>query len=237
MFKIEHLYKKYKGEKKYAVEDLSLNLDNGQIFGFLGANGAGKSTTIKCITGILSFKEGNIELNGCNLKKDPQKFKSMIGYVSDDNSIYENLTGFEFVSFVGKLYNVPIKELEERIALYSKRFKMDKVLDCQLKTYSYGLKQKINIIAALVHEPDLWILDEPLLGLDPISIQEIKDCMIEWKEKGKIVFFSSHNIDLVEKICDVVGIIEKGKLDEIIKLNEFDKGESLEKYFLQKLAD
>ncbi len=233
MLTIKHLNKKYKNNDRYSVKDLNLTLNDGEIFGFLGKNGAGKSTTIKCMTGIIPFESGEIKVCGHDIKKDPIGAKMNLGYVPDDHAVYDNLTGREYVVFMGNVYGVEKEVIEQRINTFSQLFSMTKFLDKQIRSYSHGMKQKICIIAALIHNPRFWVLDEPLMGLDPQSIAEIKGYMIEHKRLGNTVFFSSHNIDMVEKLCDRVGIMHNGQLLEIINVQEFmQTGRSLEEYFL-----
>ncbi len=234
MLEIRNLTKKYKNSDFYSVKNLNLVINEGEIFGFLGKNGAGKSTTIKCMTGLLPFDEGTVKVCGCDIAKDPIGAKLNIGYVPDNHAVYENLTGKEYVNYMGNIYRVEKDVLKERLENFSKLFNMSHAIDKQIRSYSHGMKQKICIIAALIHNPKFWVLDEPLMGLDPQSIAEIKGYMIEHKNKGNTVFFSSHNIDMVEKLCDRVGIMNHGQLMEIIDLKEFSKNStvSLEDYFL-----
>lgn len=234
MLEIRNLTKKYKNSDFYSVKNLNLVINEGEIFGFLGKNGAGKSTTIKCMTGLLPFDEGSILVCGYDIAKDPINAKLNIGYVPDNHAVYENLTGKEYVNYMGNIYRVDKDTLKERLDEFARLFNMSHAIDKQIRSYSHGMKQKICIIAALIHNPKFWVLDEPLMGLDPQSIAEIKGYMIEHKKKGNTVFFSSHNIDMVEKLCDRVGIMNHGQLMEIIDLKEFaTKSEvSLEDYFL-----
>lgn len=238
MLVISNLFKKYNKNKHYSVSDLSLTVNEGEIFGFLGRNGAGKSTTIKCILGILPFEKGSIELDGVDLIKNPNEVKQKIGFVSDERISYENLTGREYVNFIGNVYNVNEDDMKSLLDMYATKFKMTNVLDAPIRTYSFGLKQKISVIAALIHQPKLWILDEPIIGLDPEAAAEIKQCMIDTKNKGNIVFFSSHYIDMVEKLCDRVAIIDEGKLLEIIDMKEFKNTSKidLEEYYLNLIG-
>ncbi len=233
MLTIKNLNKKYKSNERYSVKDLSLTLKDGEIFGFLGKNGAGKSTTIKCLTGIIPFDSGEIIICGHNLKKDPIGAKMNVGYVPDDHAVYDNLTGREYVVFMGNIYGVEKETIEKRIETFAQLFSMTKFLDKQIRSYSHGMKQKICIMAALIHNPKFWVLDEPLMGLDPQSIAEIKGYMVEHRRLGNTVFFSSHNIDMVEKLCDRVGIMHNGQLLEVIDVKQFlATGQSLEDYFL-----
>ena len=239
MLTISHLSKKYKTSKHYSVRDLSFEAKEGEIFGFLGKNGAGKSTTIKCITGIIPFEEGKIEVCGYDVSKNPIEAKLNIGYVPDNHAVYENLTGREYVTYMGNIYKVSKDKIVERINKFAKLFSMEGVLDNQIRSYSHGMHQKICIIAALIHNPKVWVLDEPLMGLDPQSAFEIREYMKEHKRKGNTVFFSSHNIDMVEKLCDRVAIINKGQLLEIINVKEFLRTSkiSLEEHFLTMTKD
>lgn len=238
MLTIKNLNKKYKNNDRYSVRNLNLTLNDGEIFGFLGKNGAGKSTTIKCLTGIIPFESGEICICGHDIKKDPIGAKMNIGYVPDDHAVYDNLTGREYATFMGNVYGVDKDTLKKRIDTFAKLFSMTKFLDKQIRSYSHGMKQKICIIAALIHNPKFWVLDEPLMGLDPQSMAEIKGYMVEHRRLGNTVFFSSHNIDMVEKLCDRVGIMHNGQLLEVIDVKKFAKtGKSLEKYFLDLTKD
>ena len=228
---ISHLKKKYLNSKRYSINDLTLDIKAGEIFGFLGQNGAGKSTTIKCITGIHPYDEGQIVICGHDMKKDPISAKKSIGYVPDNHSVYEKLTGREYVNYIADLYGVPLAEREERMNRYLKMFKITFAVDRQIKGYSHGMKQKICIIAALIHNPRLWVLDEPMVGLDPQSMFDIIDEMKEHTASGNTVFFSSHNIDLVSKLCDRVAIIHDGELKALIDLHEEGNRETLESVF------
>ncbi len=240
MLKINNLTKSYSGSSIPAVNNLTLTVNPGEIFGFIGPNGAGKSTTIKCITGILSFDDGNIQVNGVDLKSSPIEAKKQIGYVSDDHVIYERLTGAEYLNFMTNVFDVPEYERKERIDRYLKLFDLEKAINDQIKSYSHGMKQKLNVIGALVHEPKLWILDEPLTGLDPKSAYTLKKLMREYAEKGNSVFFSSHVLDVVEKVCDRVGIIDGGNLITVCTVSELHESglsKSLEELFLQITSD
>jgi ABC-2 type transport system ATP-binding protein len=220
MLKIEHLTKKYPRSEKLSVSDISLELKPGEIFGFLGQNGAGKSTTIKCLTGILPFDEGTITVCGYDVAQDPINAKMNIGYVPDNHSVYEKLTGVEYVNYIADLYRVDAAAREERFNRYVKLFKLEQAADKQIKSYSHGMKQKICIIAALIHEPKLWVLDEPMMGLDPQSTAEIIAYMKEHCAKGNTVFFSSHNLDLVKKLCHRAAIINEGTIIDRFDLKD-----------------
>lgn len=237
MLKIDHLCKKYINSDVYAVKDLCMEVNPGEMFGFLGLNGAGKSTTIKCITGIYPFDSGSIQIDGHDIKTDSLNAKLSMGYVPDNHSVYEKLTGREYVNHVADLYYVEKEERQKRIEEFAEKFRLSFALDRQIKGYSHGMKQKICIIAALIHKPKLWILDEPLMGLDPQSINDIILEMKEHCKQGNTVFFSSHNIDMVAKLCDRVAIIRKGQLCEIIDLHVEENKETLEEKFLSYTSE
>jgi ABC-2 type transport system ATP-binding protein len=231
--KITSLFKKYRGETNDAVSDLSFSLKEGKIYGFLGKNGAGKSTTIKAIVGIHGYDQGKIEVCGYDVKFEPIEAKMCLGFVPDNYALYENLTGRQYINYIASIYRVEDKDKEERVSALLKRLEMEKAYDKPIGSYSHGMKQKITIISALVHQPKIWILDEPMTGLDPNSIFQIKEMMRDYVKQGNIVFFSSHIIDVVENICDEVIIINKGKFVERLDMNgdpEMRKG--LEKEFL-----
>jgi ABC-2 type transport system ATP-binding protein len=204
--------KRYSTSDVYAVYKANLEIEGGQIFGFLGPNGAGKSTIIKSIVGIQTITSGEIEISGYDANKQAVEAKMQVGFVPDHYALYENLTGREYINYIADLYNVPKAERDQRIADYVSRFRLESAIDNPMKTYSHGMKQKITIMSALVHNPKIWILDEPLTGLDPESIFQVKECMKEHASRGNIVFFSSHIIDVVENICDRIAIIRKGQI-------------------------
>ena len=204
--------KRYSTSDVYAVYKANLEIDGGQIFGFLGPNGAGKSTIIKTIVGIQTITSGEIEISGYDADKQSVEAKMQIGFVPDHYALYENLTGREYINYIADLYNVSKEDRDARISEYVSRFRLEAAIDNPMKTYSHGMKQKITIMSALVHNPKIWILDEPLTGLDPESIFQVKECMKEHASRGNIVFFSSHIIDVVENICDRIAIIRKGQI-------------------------
>ena len=239
MLNINGLTKTYTGNPHPSVDSLSLNVGEGEIYGFIGPNGAGKSTTIKCITGIVGFESGSVTVCGMDLRDDPIAAKRLIGYVSDDHVLYEGLTGLEFVNFMCDVFDVPSSLRRERLEKYLDLFALRDAIGQQIKSYSHGMKQKLNIIGALIHEPKVWILDEPMTGLDPKSSYNLKKLMREHADKGNCVFFSSHVLDVVEKVCDRVGIIDSGKLVAdctISELKTHGLDESLEELFL-KITD
>ncbi|PJN65381.1 ABC transporter ATP-binding protein [Bacillus mycoides] len=236
MIEILNVSKSYNGST-YAVKDLSLSVPSGEIFGFLGPNGAGKSTTIKMITGIHGVDKGTITINGKDIMKNPMEAKKTFGYVPDSPDMFLRLKGIEYLNFMADMYEVPKEVRQERIESLAKKFDLYNALSDQIQSYSHGMRQKIVIIGVLVHEPDVWILDEPLTGLDPKSAYILKEMMKEHADKGKIVFFSTHVLEVAEKICDRVAIINKGNLQFKGNLNEmrdhFESNESLEKMFLE----
>ncbi|MES9752223.1 ABC transporter ATP-binding protein [Bacillus wiedmannii] len=236
MIEITNVSKSY-NESTYAVKDLSLSVPSGEIFGFLGPNGAGKSTTIKMITGIHGVDKGTITINGKDIMKNPMEAKKTFGYVPDSPDMFLRLKGIEYLNFMADMYEVPKEVRQERIESLAKKFDLYNALSDQIQSYSHGMRQKIVIIGVLVHEPDVWILDEPLTGLDPKSAYILKEMMREHADKGKIVFFSTHVLEVAEKICDRVAIINKGKLQFKGNLGEmrdhFKSNESLEKMFLE----
>lgn len=225
------------GKTFKAVDDLNLNIEEGYVYGFLGPNGAGKTTTLKMIAGILNVDKGNIVINGIDISDNPTLAKEQFGYVSDNPDLFLKLKGIEYLNFVGTVYEVEKNKLKENIIKYSKMFEMDNVLNNKIESYSHGMRQKIAIIGALIHEPKVWILDEPLTGLDPKASFTLKEMMKEHAKNGNVVLFSTHVLEVAEKVCDKVAIIAKGKLvfdgtiDEMrAKVGE---DESLEKMFLE----
>ncbi len=225
--------KKYGKNKHYSVDHVSFSVRGGEIFGFLGPNGAGKSTIIKSIVGIQTITSGNIEICGYDVERQSVQAKLNTGFVPDHYALYENLTGREYINYIADLYDVDKATREETIEKYVTRFQLTGSFDNQMKTYSHGMKQKIAIMAALVHNPKVWVLDEPLTGLDPNSIYEVKECMKEHAAAGNIVFFSSHLIDIVSNICDKIVIIKKGKLRAVATVAELEaRNIDLEKFYL-----
>ena len=219
------------------VKDISFTAKDGAITGFIGHNGAGKSTTIKAITGVIKPTEGTILINGIDVVKEPKKAKSQFGYVSDSPDHFLRLTGIEYLNFMADIYDTPMKERKEFIENYAKRFGIYDSLSNQINSYSHGMRQKIMIMGALIHDPSVWILDEPLTGLDPQSAFELKKMMREHAEKGKTVFFSTHVLEVAEKLCDEICIIKKGELlyegtmDDLKSTHK--KQTSLENIFLE----
>lgn len=230
---LRHFSKAYDNNDFYSVNDVSFEVRGGEIFGFLGPNGAGKSTIIKSIVGIQPLSKGDIEVCGFHVEQQAVQAKLQLGFVPDHYALYENLTGREYINYIADLYQVSQEYRDQMITKYVERFQLTDSFDNQMKTYSHGMKQKITIMAALVHNPKVWILDEPLTGLDPNSIHEVKQCMKEHAAAGNIVFFSSHIIDVVEKICDRIAIIKKGKLRACRSVAELEEnGIELEQFYL-----
>lgn len=230
---ISGVYKQYGNNKRYSAENVSLQVKAGEILGFLGPNGAGKSTIIKCVVGIQPATKGSIEINGYDIQKQPEMAKAQFGFVPDHYALYEKLTGREYINYIADLYNVEKQDRDERLAKLLKSLNMEQAIDNKIATYSHGMKQKIAIMSALVHNPKLWILDEPLTGLDPTSIYEVKECMREHAKAGNIVFFSSHIIDVVEKICDRIVIIKNGKIVKSVTMKKLQKDNiNLEEFYL-----
>ena len=237
-YKLIDFSKKYAGRKVFAVEHANLEVHGGEIFGFLGPNGAGKSTIIKSTVGIQPITSGRIEICGYDCESQPIEAKSLIGFVPDHYALYEKLSGREYLNYIADIYRVSKEDRDARIDKYVKLFELENAIDNKIKTYSHGMKQKITIMAALIHEPKIWILDEPLTGLDPQSIFQVKQCMIEHAKKGNIVFFSSHIIDVVEKLCDKIAIIKKGHILCCRNTADVEKeAGSLERYYLDMIGD
>ena len=234
---LNNFTKRYGKSDVYAVKDANLEVNAGEVFGFLGPNGAGKSTIIKSIVGIQTITGGSISVCGYDVKTQPVEAKSQIGFVPDHYALYEKLTAREYVNYIADLYDVPVDVRNERLNEYIKLFEFEVAIDNPIKTYSHGMKQKVTIMAALIHDPKIWILDEPLTGLDPNSIFQVKECMKNHAKKGNIVFFSSHIIDVVEKICDKIAIIKKGQIQCVKSIEEIEKTDSLENFYMSIIND
>ena len=235
---LDNFCKRYGLNKHYSAHNVCLDVKGGEVFGFLGPNGAGKSTCIKSIVGIQPITEGKISVCGYDVKTQAVGAKSLIGFVPDHYALYENLTGREYLNYIADIYEVSKEDRDERINQYVTRFELTDSIDNKIKTYSHGMKQKVTIISALVHNPKVWILDEPLTGLDPTSIYQVKECMREHASKGNIVFFSSHLIDIVEKLCDRIAIIKHGEIQAITTVKEIEAGgQTLEEFYLKIIGD
>lgn len=231
MLKINHLTKKY-GEKK-AVDDLTLEIKPGEIYGFIGHNGAGKTTTIKCCCGISPFDAGEIFIDGMSVAQEPEKCKAAMAYIPDNPDLYEFLTGIAYLNFIADVYGVPKAVREEKIHLYADTFELTADLAQPISAYSHGMKQKLAIIAALIHSPKLIIMDEPFVGLDPKAAHSLKLIMREIVQEGGAIFFSTHVLEVAEKLCDKIAIIKGGKLIRCGDTQEVKGDSSLEDVFLE----
>ncbi len=235
MIKFQNVTKTYNKTVR-ALDDVSFNVKGGEIVGFIGPNGSGKTTTMKLLTGIIKPDQGKIVVNGFNIKEDPIKAKQSIGYIADSPDMFLRLKGTEFLQLIGDIYRVPTEERKERIETLAEKFGLTDALTSPMMSYSHGMRQKMMVIAALLHKPPVWILDEPMIGLDPKSAFELKQLMRDHTKDGNAVFFSTHVLEVAEKLCDRVVIIKNGHilyngtLDELEKQN---KNQSLENIFLE----
>lgn len=232
MIEIKNLTKIYNKTKK-AVDNVSITINDGEIFGFIGHNGAGKTTTIKCMMGILNFEEGDILIDKMSIKDKPLECKKIMAYLSDNPEVYENLTGLEFINFVCDMYEVEDSVRGDNIIKYAEMFNIKNNLNDNISSYSHGMKQKITLIASLCHNPKILILDEPFVGLDPTSVFDLKKVMKELTKKGGIVFFSTHILEVAEKLCDKVAIIKNGKIVTSGTMKEVKGDKTLENVFLE----
>ena len=235
MLKIINLSKSYKNKK--AIENISIEVNKGEVFGFIGHNGAGKTTTIKSIVGIHNFEEGDILINSKSIKENPIECKKDIAYIPDNPDIYESLTGIQYLNFIADIFKVSKNEREEKIKYYSEKFEINKALGDLISSYSHGMKQKLAIISALIHSPKVLILDEPFVGLDPKAAHTLKEIMREICNEGSAIFFSTHVLEVAEKICDKIGIIKGGKLMAYGKTNEVIGDKSLENIFMEMIEN
>ena len=235
MLIIEHLTKTY-GEKK-AVDDLSLHIRPGEIFGFIGHNGAGKSTTLKSAVGILQFDAGTITINGKNILEEPVRCKQEFAYIPDNPDLYDFMSGIKYLNFIADIFAVPAGERQERIRRYADLFELTEDLAQPVSAYSHGMKQKLALIAAWLHSPKLIVMDEPLVGLDPKASHLLKEMMREHCDAGGAIFFSTHVLEVAEKLCDKVAIIKQGRLVKVGTMEEVKGDESLEEVFLELEAE
>ena len=235
MLRIEHLTKTY-GEKK-AVDDLSLHILPGEIFGFIGHNGAGKSTTIKSSVGILKFDKGTITICGKNIKDDPVACKRNLAYIPDNPDLYEFMSGIKYLNFIADIFAIPANERQEKIRKYADQFELTQDLGEPISAYSHGMKQKLAVISAWLHDPKLIVMDEPFVGLDPKASHLLKEMMREHCDKGGAIFFSTHVLEVAEKLCDKVAIIKQGKLVKEGTMEEVKGDDSLEEVFLELEAE
>lgn len=232
MLTINNFSKTFKGGKK-AVDNLNLTIEAGDIYGFIGHNGAGKTTTIRAIVGVMEFEEGEILIEGHSIKAEPLLCKSKIAYIPDNPDLYEHLTGIQYLNFIGDIFNVGKSDREVSIKKYADLFEITKNLGDLISSYSHGMKQKLAIISALVHKPKLLILDEPFVGLDPQAALTLKNIMHELCNNGSAIFFSTHVLDVAEKLCSKIAIIKDGKLIASGKTEELTKGRTLEEVFME----
>ncbi len=235
MLNIEHLTKRF-GEKT-AVDDLSLRILPGEIFGFIGHNGAGKTTTLKSVVGILQFDEGSITVCGHSVKDDPLSCKRALAYIPDNPDLYDFMSGFKYLNFVADVFAIPAAERAEKIRKYADLFEMTGSLGDPISAYSHGMKQKLAVIAAWLHDPKLIVMDEPFVGLDPKASHLLKEMMRAHCDRGGAIFFSTHVLEVAEKLCDKVAIIKQGRLVKVGTMEEVKGDDSLEEVFLELEAE
>ena len=231
MLRIENLTKSYNDKK--AVDGLTLHIQAGELYGFIGHNGAGKTTTLKACCGILGFEEGEIFVDGESVKKNPLACKKKIAYIPDNPELYGFMKGIQYLHFVGDIYEVPTDVRQARIRKYADAFELTEALAQPISTYSHGMKQKLAVISALLHEPKLVIMDEPFVGLDPKAAHTLKEMMREICDRGGAIFFSTHVLEVAEKLCDKIAIIKGGKLIKAGTMDEVKGDTSLENTFLE----
>lgn len=237
MLSIINLTKTYRGSSK-GVHEVSLEIESGDIYGFIGPNGAGKTTTIKCVVGILSFQEGSITIDGVSIIDNPIECKKKFAYIPDNPDIYDYLTGIQYLNFIADVFEVSAQDREEKIKKYARAFEIEESLGDLVSSYSHGMKQKLAIISAMIHEPKLLILDEPFVGLDPQASVVFKDFMREMCSKGGAVFFSTHVLDVAERLCTRVAIIKDGRIITSGKMEDIvTNGNTLESIFLEVAGD
>ena len=231
MIEIKNVTKKY--GNNIALKDVSFNVNDGEIFAFIGHNGAGKTTLIKAIVGIHKFDEGDILINGKSIKSEPVECKKEMAFVPDNPELYEQMKAIDFINFICDIYEVPQDVREKNIKKYAKMFEIEDKLNDTIESFSHGMKQKIALISALAHDPKILIMDEPFVGLDPKAVFDVKEIMNEMIKEGKIIFFSTHILDVAEKLCSRVAIIKKGELVKVGNMQEIKGDKSLEKVFLE----
>ncbi|MBO4376584.1 MAG: ABC transporter ATP-binding protein [Lachnospiraceae bacterium] len=233
VLKIQNYTKVYGGDKK-AADNVSLEVESGDIYGFIGHNGAGKSTTIRAVVGVLDFTEGDIFIDGHSVKKEPMECKKITAYIPDNPDLYENLTGIQYLNFVADVFGIDAATREKRIKEYADRLEITDALGDSISSYSHGMKQKVAIISALIHEPKLMVMDEPFVGLDPKATFVLKEIMHEMCKRGCAVFFSTHILEVAEKLCNKVAIIKAGKIITIGTMEEITSDKSLEEVFMEE---
>lgn len=235
MISIEHVSKSYAKSSVKAVDDINLHVKRGEVFGFIGPNGAGKTTTIKMLTGILQPDQGQVKINGYDIQSQPVEAKRCFGYAPDSHQVYDRLTGLEYLNFIGDMYGISKEKRQTQIEKYLTMFDLTKAAGSQIKSYSHGMRQKLAVTGALLPDPQLWIMDEPMVGLDPKSAHLLKQEMRAHCERGNTVFFSTHVLEVAEKLCDRIAIINRGRIIAVGTLEELRQGkdESLETLFLE----
>ena len=231
MIEIRNVTKKY-GEKK-ALNDVSFTVESGEIFAFIGHNGAGKTTLIKAMVGIHDFDEGEILIDGKSIKTDPIECKKKMAYIPDNPELYENMKAIDYINFICDMYEVPVQKREKAVSKYAKLFEIEDALLNPINSFSHGMKQKVALISALAHEPKVLIMDEPFVGLDPKAIYDMKEVMRDLVEHGGTVFFSTHILDMAEKLCTRVAIVKKGEIIKVGSMKSVKGDKSLEKVFLE----
>lgn len=235
--KVSNLNKKYLKKADFAVKDLSFEVGGGEIVALLGHNGAGKSTTLKCLTGMIPYDSGTIEICGHSIKSDPVWAKKNFGFVSDNHAVFEKMTGREYLNFMADIYGVSENDRIKRILYLQDIFALSKAINYIISSYSHGMKQKICLMGSVIHEPDLWVLDEPLTGLDAVIVKSLKNYIVEYAKGGKAVIFSTHLLDFVEKICTRAIIIKDGHLQCDINIKDLsDSGKSFEEFALEHIG-
>ena len=232
MIEIRNVSKSYNGKKK-ALDNVSFKVNDGEIFAFIGHNGAGKTTLIKMVIGILDFDEGDILIDNKSIKTNTIECKKIMSYVPDNPDMYENMKAIDFIDFVCDMYETPYEIRKNNIDKYAKMFELTDKLNNDISSFSHGMKQKVALIAALAHDPKILIMDEPFVGLDPKAVYDVKEIMKEMTKSGKTIFFSTHILDVAEKLCDRVAIIKNGKIVKIGKMKDIKGDESLEEVFLE----
>ena len=236
MLEIKNFSKIYKGGKK-AADNINITVEAGDIYGFIGHNGAGKSTTIRSIVGVLDFEEGDILIDGHSVKSEPMECKKITAYIPDNPDIYEHLTGIQYLNFIADIFGIDQTTREERIKKYADMFDITSALGDLISSYSHGMKQKVAIISALIHRPKLLVLDEPFVGLDPKAALDLKNVMKELCNEGSAIFFSTHVLEVAQKLCNKIAIIKAGKLVASGNTEEMVKDASLEEVFMEVIED
>jgi ABC-2 type transport system ATP-binding protein len=232
MLKIKNFSKSY-NSKNFAVSDLSINVEAGDIYGFIGHNGAGKTTTIKAAVGILDFTDGDIFVDNISIKENPLACKKILAYIPDNPDLYESMKGIKYLNFIADIFEIPLKTRSEKISYYADAFELTSSLNDVIGSYSHGMKQKLALISALIHSPKLLVLDEPFVGLDPLAAHTLKQFMKEITANGGAIFFSTHILEVAEKLCNKIAIIKDGKLIAEGEMNKVKGDQTLEEIFLE----